>query len=1308
MSDILLLPGPVALSAFRLDKLNAQLAAAENRTIEGRVAGARYFHFARIERALTKDERSILERLLQYGSAWGGAPPITSMVLVVPRLGTISPWSSKATDIVHSCSLGIVERIERGIAYYLASGRPVEVAQALHDRMTESVLYSPDDGAKLFHQVAPKPLASIPILAEGRRALERVNKTLGLALADDEIDYLVAYFTGVKRDPTDVEVTMFAQANSEHCRHKIFNASWIVDGKAEDTTLFQMIRTTHAANPRGTVSAYSDNAAVIEGRDVARFFAGKGGQFTYAQDLTHTLIKVETHNHPTAISPFPGAATGSGGEIRDEGATGRGAKPKAGLVGFSVSNLRIPGCIEPWESPANSPERIASPLSIMLEGPIGAASFNNEFGRPNLNGYFRTFEARAEGVVRGYHKPIMIAGGLGNVRGSHAMKGQFPPGTLFLQLGGPGMLIGMGGGAASSMTAGSNTADLDFDSVQRGNPELQRRAQEVIDRCWALDEQNPILSIHDVGAGGLSNALPELAHSGGHGARFELRAPANEEPGMTPREVWSNEAQERYVLAIAPASLALFQQMCERERCPFAVVGEATPDESLVVADAHFGNRAVDMSMAALLGKPPRMLRNVVRVERRLPALDLDVMDLKEACLRVLRAPTVASKSFLITIGDRTVGGLCARDQMVGPWQVPVADCAATLLSFQGYAGEAFAMGERTPLAVLNPVASGRMAVGEALTNIAAAPVELPLVKLSANWMAAAGYPGEDAALFDTVKAVAVDLCQRLGVAIPVGKDSLSMRTAWEDDAGKHEVVAPLSLIVSAFAPCDDVRQVWTPVLARIDGGSDLVLLDLAKGRQRLGGSMLAQVFNQIGNEAPDLDDPATIKNFFAAVAELRSTGAVLAYHDRSDGGLFATICEMAFAGHLGVTLNVDLLAFDAQAVDVDGAERRPQAMLGRDAARVLAALFAEELGAVIQIASARRAEVLTLLRRHGVDAQVIGNVNERDEIKIVRNAKAIFAMPRALLQRVWSDVSLRMQGLRDNPAAALDEAKRIEDPEDSGLAAQLTFALTDDIAAPYIGRGARPPIAILREQGVNGQVEMAAAFDRAGFAAHDVHMTDILSGRIKLDRFSAIAAGGGFSYGDVLGAGAGWAKSILFNARARDQLAAFFERRDTIGLGICNGCQMMSHLSPMIPGAQGWPRFERNASEQFEARLVMVEVADSPSIFFRGMAGSRIPVAMAHGEGRADFKDASAATSAIVALRYVDYRGVPTERYPYNPGGSPGGITGVTTTDGRFTIAMPHPERVFRSVQMSWHPAAWGEDSPWMRMFRNARVAIG
>ncbi len=1312
MSEILILPGPTALSSFRLEKLNTRLAIVGSQDRNGAVVGARYIHFAETDRRLDAREFSTLERLLEYGASWPPAVRSPASILVVPRLGTISPWSSKATDIAHGCGLAMVRRIERGIAYQLADhlngSRADWIGQTLHDRMTESVMFSLDDARDLFRHVEPKPLATIPIDADGRRALETVNRTLGLALSEDEIDYLFEYFNGIGRNPTDVEITMFAQANSEHCRHKIFNASWIIDGETKRSTLFQMIRTTHAANPHGTIVAYADNAAVIEGRESARFFSGDKGRYGYTNDLTHTLVKVETHNHPTAISPFPGAATGSGGEIRDEGATGRGAKPKAGLVGFSVSNLRIPGAIEPWEPDLGSPDRIASALSIMLDGPIGAASFNNEFGRTNLTGYFRAYEAKVDGVVRGYHKPIMIAGGLGNIRSMHALKGPFPAGTLFIQLGGPGMLIGMGGGAASSMTSGANTADLDFDSVQRGNPEIQRRAQEVIDGCWAMGDRNPILSIHDVGAGGLSNALPELAHSGGGGASVDLRAPRNEAPGMTPREVWCNEAQERYVLAIAPDDLPLFERMCARERCPFAVLGVATAAETLVVNDPEFGNRPVDMSLTALLGKPPRMLRDVKRVTRAHPAIDLDVIDLKEACLRVMRAPTVASKNFLITIGDRSVGGLCGRDQMVGPWQVPVADCAATLLSFQGYAGEAFAMGERTPIAVIHPQAAGRMAVGEALTNIAAAPVTLPLVKLSANWMAAAGYPGEDAALFDTVEAVAIDLCERLGVAIPVGKDSLSMRTAWEDGTGKHEVVAPLSLIVSAFSPCDDVRQVWTPCLARIDGASDLVLIDLANGRQRLGGSMLAQVFNQTGNEAPDLDDPDRIKHFFTALAELRASGAVLAYHDRSDGGLFATICEMAFAGHLGVTVNVDLLAFDPLAADVDGAERRPQAMLGRDRAKVLAALFAEELGAVIQVAADRRQEVLGLLRRNGLAAQVIGNVNDRDEIRIVRNAKAVFGMARVDLQRVWSEVSFRMQSLRDNPHAAREEAERVTDRDDPGLSARLSFDPDEDIAAPFIVRGVRPPIAILREQGVNGQIEMAAAFDRAGFEAHDVHMTDILDGRIMLDGFVGLAACGGFSYGDVLGAGAGWAKSILFNARARDQMARFFERRDTFGLGICNGCQMMSHLGSLIPGAEGWPRFERNTSEQFEARLAMVEVVESPSIFFRGMAGSRMPVVMAHGEGRAQFGNAEARTRAIVALRYIDNRGAVTETYPYNPSGSPAGITGLTTADGRFTIAMPHPERVFRSVQLSWHPPEWREDSGWMRMFRNARVAVG
>jgi phosphoribosylformylglycinamidine synthase len=1299
------LPGANALHAFRLDKLNARLREA---VPPASVLGARFHHFIEAERELSRDERGVLDRLLAYGEAAIDPRGVGNVVLVVPRIGTISPWSSKATDIAHSCGLSVLRRIERGVAYNVTGGSLEQVAAYLHDRMTESVLASLDQARELFRHVAPKPLATIALRARGRVAMEEANAALGLALAPDEIDYLLAYYVGLGRDPTDVEVTMFAQANSEHCRHKIFNSRWIVDGSAKERSLFQMIRTTHAANPQGTVVAYADNAAIMEGRTIERFFVGADGRYAYSTDATHTLMKVETHNHPTAISPFPGAATGSGGEIRDEGATGRGAKPKAGLVGFSVSNLRIPGLVEPWEHDFGRPERIASALSIMLEGPIGAASFNNEFGRPNLTGYFRAYEAQVGGVVRGYHKPIMIAGGIGNLRATHATKHDIPVGALLMQLGGPGMLIGMGGGAASSMASGANAADLDFDSVQRGNAEIQRRAQEVIDRCWAMGADNPILSIHDVGAGGLSNALPELVHAGGRGARIDLRAPPNEEPGMTPREVWSNEAQERYVLAIAPDRLATFRAICERERAPFAVVGEATGDDRLVVRDPLFDNRPVDMSLEALLGKPPKMLRDVQRLVPQLPPFDADVIDLAEACRRVLRAPTVASKSFLVTIGDRTVGGLCARDSMVGPWQVPVADCAATLYSFSGYAGEAYAMGERTPVATIDPRASGRMALAEALTNLAAAPIELSRVKLSANWMAAAGFPGDDAALYDTVEAVAMDLCPQLGVSIPVGKDSLSMRTTWEEGGKQREVVAPLSLIVSAFGVIDDVRQVWTPVLRRDAGPTELILIDLAAGKQRLGGSMLAQVFSQTGNEAPDVDDPKRIKRFVAALAELRAHGLVLAYHDRSDGGLWAAVCEMAFAGRVGVTLNVDLLAFDQAAFDVDGAERRPERMLGRDAEKVLAALFAEELGAVIQVRADQRRQVLERLRARDVASQLIGSVNDRDEIRVVRNAKTLFAAPRTELQQTWSQVSYRMQGLRDEPRAADQEYEAIADAADPGLSPRVAFDANDDVAAPFIVRGVRPALAVLREQGVNGHVEMAAAFDRAGFDTFDVHMSDIIAGRVSLDRFTGLAACGGFSYGDVLGGGAGWAKSILFNARARAEFERFFRRTDTFAAGICNGCQMMSHLAELIPGAAHWPRFEKNASEQFEARLVMVEVLESPSILFRGMAGSVLPVVVAHGEGRAVFRDDRARAQAIAALRFVDHRGRPTERYPSNPNGSPAGLAGLTTADGRFTVAMPHPERVFRSVQLSWHPGEWGEDSPWMRMFRNARVWVG
>ena len=1306
MSLILKLRGSPAVSAFRLDKLNSRLAEI-HRSL--RVTAAEYWHFAEAGRPLETGETAVLGRLLEYGEP--GRPGSGPMRLVVPRLGTISPWSSKATDIAHRCGLDALLRLERGIAWFLEN-ESVPDPQfhrglgLLHDRMTETVLASPAEAEALFRRHEPGPLASVKVSERGRAALEDANAALGLALAPDEIDYLLAYYRGIARDPTDVELTMFAQANSEHCRHKIFNASWIIDGATREETLFGMIRTTHARHPEGTVVAYADNAAVMEGRTIRRFSPEPGGRYVYRDELTHTLMKCETHNHPTAISPFPGAATGSGGEIRDEAATGRGAKPKAGLCGFSVSHLRIPGFEQPWEAASGKPGRVASALQIMLEGPIGAASFNNEFGRPNLAGYFRAFEMQVDGVSRGYHKPIMIAGGIGNISAVHSHKSEVTPGALLVHLGGPGMLIGMGGGAASSRDTGANPEDLDFDSVQRGNAEMQRRAQEVIDRCWQLGAANPVLSIHDVGAGGLSNALPELVHLAGRGAKIDLRALPNEESGMTPRELWCNEAQERFVLAVAPERLGQFRALCERERCPFAVVGVATGDGRLVVDDPKFGNTPVEMELSVLLGKPPRMTRDVRRRRPEPPLLDLAEVSLEDACYRVLRHPTVARKTFLVSIGDRTVGGLCARDPFVGPWQVPVADCAVAAMSFHGTLGEAFAMGERSPLALISPEASGRMAVGESLTNLAAAAVgDLGRVKLSANWMAAAGHGAEDAALFDTVRAVALELCPALGISIPVGKDSLSMRTAWEEGGRQNEVIAPLSLIASAFAPCEDVRRTLTPQLATDAGETDLVLVDLGRGRNRLGGSILAQVFGQCGNSAPDLDEPRLLADFFAAMQELNRDGLIIAYHDRSDGGLFATVCEMAFAARAGVTLNLDLLAYDESAHDVDGNERKPELMVGRDLERILGALFAEELGAVIQIRATDRRRVLE--RLSALPAQVVGSVNARDEVRLVRNARPIFAAPRAELERAWSEVSFRMQQLRDDPGCAREEFDRILDRSDPGLSAALSFDPAEDVAAPFVAR-ARPKIAILREQGVNGQVEMAAAFDRAGFETHDVHMSDLVAGRVSLGGFKGFAAGGGFSYGDVLGAGAGWAKAILFNARTRDEFHAFFSRRDSFALGACNGCQMMSNLRELIPGAEHWPRFVKNRSEQFEARLVMVEVLPGPSLFFAGMSGSRMPVPTAHGEGRALFDSEEARAKAIVALRFVDHRGAPTETYPMNPNGSAEGITGVTTADGRFTILMPHPERAFRAVQQSWYPKAWGEDSPWMRMFRNARKWVG
>ena len=1297
MPQILRLRGRNALSAFRLQKLTASSIAAVP-SVFG--IHAEFWHFVQVRRPLSEEENTRLERILTYGPAQATSKANGELMLVVPRIGTISPWCSKASDIARHCGLDAVERIERGIAYWIAArdsallAAPDRAALAplVHDRMTETVLGDFESAGRLFEHFEPRPLATVDVMSGGKAALERANREMGLALSDDEIAYLNEQFARLARNPTDVELMMFAQANSEHCRHKIFNASWVIDGRPQESSLFGMIRTTHQKHPQGTVVAYADNAAVMEGARIARFFPAQDGEYRYAEDLTHTVMKVETHNHPTAISPFPGAATGAGGEIRDEGATGRGAKPKAGLTGFTVSNLCIPGFVQPWERDAyGRPARIASALQIMLEGPIGGASFNNEFGRPNLAGYFRTFEQRVAGAVRGYHKPIMIAGGIGNIAAEQATKLPLPAGALLVQLGGPGMLIGLGGGAASSMDTGVNLEDLDFDSVQRGNAEIERRAQEVIDRCWALGAGNPILSIHDVGAGGLSNALPELVHSAQRGGRLDLREIPSEEPGMSPLQIWCNEAQERYVLAIAPHALSHFRSLCERERCPFAVLGTATADGRLVVDDRRFGNQPVDMELAVVLGRPPKMTRDVTHETRELPPFDASAIELRDAVYRVLRLPAVGDKTFLITIGDRTVGGMTARDQMVGPWQVPVADAAVTSLGFDTYRGEAFAMGERTQLALISPEASGRMAVGEAIMNIAAAPVAgIGDIKLSANWMAAAGHPGEDAALFDTVRGVAMDFCPALGVSIPVGKDSLSMKTAWEENATRMEVTAPLSLIVSAFAPVHDVRSSLTPQLRMDCGETVLMLVDLGMNRCRLGGSALAQVHGALGDDAPDAD-AGQLRAFFSAVQRLNREGRLLSYHDRSDGGLLATVCEMMFAGRCGARLDVGALVKNGNPLSV---------------------LFNEELGAVLQvryadIAAVREAFAAAEL---GAACHVIGAPVSEPRLRIEGEATVALDEPLVDLRRAWSETSYQLQRLRDNPECAQEEYDRLLDEGDPGLHAVLSFDPEQDVAAPFVSISARPRVAILREQGVNGQTEMAAAFDRAGFSAVDVHMSDIIAGRIGLAQFKGFAACGGFSYGDVLGAGEGWAKSILFNARARGEFEDFFKRTDTFALGVCNGCQMMSNLHELIPGAGAWPHFVRNRSEQFEARVVMLSVQPSPSLFFEGMAGSRLSVAVAHGEGYAEFANEKmqAASAPLVALRFVDNRGAVTEKYPYNPNGSPGGVTGFTTPDGRFTILMPHPERMFRTVQHSWHPDGWGENSPWLRMFRNARRWVG
>lgn len=1293
-----ILRGSPALSAFRITKLLARFQDAHLPVSD---IYAEYVHFADVSAPLSADEKARLQRLLKYGPSLAEHTPEGRLILVTPRPGTISPWSSKATDIAHNCDLPQVLRLERGLAFYVQAPQLTEaqwgqLASLLHDRMMEVVLSELSQAEQLFAHHQPSPLQSVDILGEGREALDKANRKLGLALADDEIDYLLAAFEKLGRNPNDIELYMFAQANSEHCRHKIFNADWIIDGEQQPKSLFKMIKNTFEKTPDHVLSAYKDNAAVMEGSQVGRFYAdAERGQYDFHQEETHILMKVETHNHPTAISPWPGAATGSGGEIRDEGATGRGAKPKAGLVGFSVSNLRIPGFEQPWEEDFGKPDRIVTALDIMTEGPLGGAAFNNEFGRPALNGYFRTYEEQVNshnGVeLRGYHKPIMLAGGIGNIRADHVQKGEITVGAKLIVLGGPAMNIGLGGGAASSMASGQSDADLDFASVQRDNPEMERRCQEVIDRCWELGQDNPILFIHDVGAGGLSNAMPELVSDGERGGRFNLRDILNDEPGMSPLEVWCNESQERYVMAVAPEKLPLFDALCKRERAPYAVIGEATEEMHLSLSDSHFDNKPIDMPLDVLLGKTPKMTRDVSTLKVQGQPLTREGITVADAVNRVLHLPAVAEKTFLITIGDRSVTGMVARDQMVGPWQIPVANCAVTTASLDSYHGEAMALGERAPVALLDFAASGRLAVGEALTNIAATQIgSLKRIKLSANWMAAAGHPGEDAGLYEAVKAVGEELCPALGITIPVGKDSMSMKTRWQHGTEQREMTSPLSLVITAFARVEDVCRTVTPQLQPQQENA-LLLIDLGQGVNALGATALSQVYRQLGDKPADVRDAEQLAGFFNAMQSLVAEGKLLAYHDRSDGGLLVTLAEMAFTGHCGIEADI--------------------ASLGSDA---LAALFNEELGAVIQVAAAERTQVEQVFAEHGLGGCVhfLGKALPGDRFVITSGDSAVYSESRTTLRTWWAETTWQMQRLRDNPACADQEHEAKKNDLDPGLNVALTFRPEEDIAAPYIATGVRPKVAVLREQGVNSHIEMAAAFHRAGYDAVDVHMSDLLAGRRGLEEFQTLVACGGFSYGDVLGAGEGWAKSILFNSRVRDEFETFFHRPQTLALGVCNGCQMMSNLRELIPGSEAWPRFVRNQSERFEARFSLVEVAASPSLMLDGMVGSRMPIAVSHGEGFVEVRDESHLASlehkGLVALRFVDNLGKVTQQYPANPNGSPNGITAVTNESGRVTIMMPHPERVFRTVSNSWHPEEWGEDSPWMRIFRNARKQLG
>ncbi|WP_414148271.1 phosphoribosylformylglycinamidine synthase [Erwinia sp. BNK-24-b] len=1292
-----ILRGSPALSAFRINKLLTRFQDAHLPVSD---IYAEYVHFADVSAPLSEDEKSRLQRLLKYGPSLAEHTPEGRLLLVTPRPGTISPWSSKATDIAHNCDLPQVLRLERGLAFYVKAPQFTEaqwsgLAALLHDRMMEVVLSDLSQAEQLFAHHQPAPLTSVDVLGEGRAALEQANRKLGLALAEDEIDYLQQAFEKLGRNPNDIELYMFAQANSEHCRHKIFNADWVIDGVQQPKSLFKMIKNTFEKTPDHVLSAYKDNAAVMEGSQVGRFYANADSQYDFHQEEAHILMKVETHNHPTAISPWPGAATGSGGEIRDEGATGRGAKPKAGLAGFSVSNLRIPGFEQPWEEDFGKPDRIVTALDIMTEGPLGGAAFNNEFGRPALTGYFRTYEEQVNshnGVeLRGYHKPIMLAGGIGNIRADHVQKGEITVGAKLIVLGGPAMNIGLGGGAASSMASGQSDADLDFASVQRDNPEMERRCQEVIDRCWQLGEENPILFIHDVGAGGLSNAMPELVSDGERGGRFNLRDILSDEPGMSPLEVWCNESQERYVLAVSPEKLAQFDALCQRERAPYAVIGEATEELHLTLNDSHFDNKPIDMPLDVLLGKTPKMTRDVSTLKAKGEPLAREAITVADAVHRVLHLPTVAEKTFLITIGDRTVTGMVARDQMVGPWQIPVANCAVTTASLDSYYGEAMALGERAPVALLDFAASGRLAVGEALTNIAATQIgSLKRIKLSANWMAAAGHPGEDAGLYEAVKAVGEELCPALGITIPVGKDSMSMKTRWQHGTEQREMTSPLSLVITAFARVEDVRRTVTPQL-QPDRDNALLLIDLGRGLNALGATALSQVYRQLGDKPADVRDATQLAGFFNAMQALVAEEKLLAYHDRSDGGLLVTLAEMAFTGHCGIEADI--------------------AALGSDS---LAALFNEELGAVIQVAAEDRQHVEQIFADHGLADCVhfLGHALPGDRFVITSGDSAVYSESRTTLRTWWAETTWQMQRLRDNPECADQEHEAKKNDLDPGLNVKLAFRPEEDVAAPYIAKGARPKVAVLREQGVNSHVEMAAAFHRAGFDAVDVHMSDLLAGRRGLEEFQTLVACGGFSYGDVLGAGEGWAKSILFNSRVRDEFETFFHRPQTLALGVCNGCQMMSNLRELIPGSEAWPRFVRNQSERFEARFSLVEVAASPSLLLDGMAGSRMPIAVSHGEGFVEVRDeahlATLEHKGLVALRFVDNFGKVTESYPANPNGSPNGVTAVTNESGRVTIMMPHPERVFRTVSNSWHPAEWGEDSPWMRIFRNARKQLG